>query len=202
MRCSIILLTIILVSSFSFVSASCDEGQIDINSASFEELQEFTGIGPAKSEEIINYREETIFQSVEELIEVNGIGPVTLENMKNEGACVADSNNPDDEENEEKSDEDSEDDETEENNDEEESNEGIENYEILSKNDEEEKRKSIVQEAIKLGSGDENTNPKSIKSKLNEKQKHGMYGLIAFCVLLSSLFIAKKFRTKKTEFEE
>ncbi len=82
---------IILVAFFIFVSsvyALCDESQIDINSASAEELQTFTGIGETKALAIIDYREQKEFESVEELIEVKGIGPVTLKNMKEEGACV------------------------------------------------------------------------------------------------------------------
>ena len=53
---------------------------VNINSANKEELKTLTGIGDAKADAIINYREENGgFKSVEELTKVNGIGEKTLE---------------------------------------------------------------------------------------------------------------------------
>ena len=70
----------------SNVYAVCDENQIEVNSASLEELEEIRGIGPAYAQRIIDARP---FNSVDSLIDVSGIGPVTLENIKNQGlACV------------------------------------------------------------------------------------------------------------------
>ncbi len=56
--------------------------QIDINTASAEELAEaLKGIGAKKAEAIVQYREENgPFTAVEQLTEVKGIGPKTLEN--------------------------------------------------------------------------------------------------------------------------
>ena len=60
------------------------EGEvIDLNTADIYDLDRLPGIGPAKAEAILIYREEHgPFQSVEDLLEVSGIGEVTLENLR------------------------------------------------------------------------------------------------------------------------
>ena len=57
------------------------EPLVDINRAGAEELAEkLSGIGPAKSQAIVDYRESHgPFKTVDELINVKGIGPRTLE---------------------------------------------------------------------------------------------------------------------------
>lgn len=72
--------------STPFVAAieQSDEGAlVNINTASNEELQTLQGIGPAKAEAIIAYREEQGgFQKKEDLLNVSGIGEKSFEKIK------------------------------------------------------------------------------------------------------------------------
>ena len=73
---------ILVLLMVGFVSASC----VDINTATLEELDGLTGIGPVYGGRII---EDRPFDSVDDLIKVKGIGPITLEQIKTQGlACV------------------------------------------------------------------------------------------------------------------
>ena len=59
---------------------------LDINTASEEELQEITNIGPALANALIKLRP---YHSVDELTNVKGIGPGRLHDIKSQGlACV------------------------------------------------------------------------------------------------------------------
>ena len=61
-------------------------GCIDINSASVDELDELTGIGPVYAGRIIDGRP---FDSLDDLVKVSGIGEITLEKIKTQGlACI------------------------------------------------------------------------------------------------------------------
>lgn len=58
------------------------EGQININTASVEELDLLPGIGPVKAAAIVAWREENgPFLCPEDLIRVSGIGEKTLEKL-------------------------------------------------------------------------------------------------------------------------
>ena len=58
-------------------------GKISLNTATKEELMMLPGIGDAKADSIIKYREEVgAFQSIEELKEVSGIGDAIFDQIK------------------------------------------------------------------------------------------------------------------------
>lgn len=55
--------------------------QIDIRTASPEELELLPGIGPKRAQDIIAYRSAHPFRAVTDLLEVKGIGPKTLNKL-------------------------------------------------------------------------------------------------------------------------
>jgi competence protein ComEA len=59
--------------------------KISINSSTIEDLQQLTGIGPAKAAAIKSYIDENgPLQTVEELLNISGIGEKTLEKIRDE----------------------------------------------------------------------------------------------------------------------
>jgi competence protein ComEA len=59
------------------------EGKVSINSASSQQLQTLSGIGPSKADAIISYRQNNgHFSSIEDIKKVSGIGNSTFEKIK------------------------------------------------------------------------------------------------------------------------
>ncbi len=55
---------------------------LDLNNATQSQLESLPGIGPAKAQAIISYREQNKgFRTVEQLLEVKGIGPKMLDRI-------------------------------------------------------------------------------------------------------------------------
>lgn len=166
------------------ISAICSDTQIDINSASIEELDKIIWVGPPTAEKIINTRP---FNSVGDLTKVSGIGEVKIADIKLQGlACVSEETEI--KEKEEEKEEPVENLKTEIEND-------FENLEIVEQKT---KTKNIVSEVIKL-------NPQTIKGEndkeTSDKSNYALYGFVTFCIFLGLLFILKKNKTNKNEFE-
>jgi len=173
---------VLFIFFLNFVSAGCSGNQIDINSASFSELDDLTGIGPVKAQAIIDARP---FDSIEDIIEVYGIGPATLQKIKEQGlACVE----------------------------EEDTNEEIDLNEKKDIQEFPETQREIIQINNELENSKEETeapliklNAQTIKSedteKVLDKSKYPLYGFVGFCILLVVLFIIKA-RKNKNEFRD
>lgn len=64
-----------------------NDGLININKASKEELKTLNGIGDTLADNIIEYRKNNKFNTIDDILEVNGIGESKFENIK-EYICV------------------------------------------------------------------------------------------------------------------
>ena len=63
-------------------SAVADNGLININTASADELKTLNGIGDVMAEKILEYRSSRAFKSKEDIMSVDGIGSKTYEKIK------------------------------------------------------------------------------------------------------------------------
>jgi hypothetical protein len=175
----IILLIIVLLTNLS--SALCEEDQIDINTASAEELDEIVYIGPARAEQIIALRP---FDSINDMIRIVGIGEVYLSAIKSQGlACVGE--DVPEEVPEEPAEEKEEDEET------------TKEEEIVEEHQEITEIRQEETGPIELNII--NLNPKVIKSE-NDNEKlnnnYAIYGFVFFCVLIIVLFVLRGKRYK------
>ena len=172
------ILLLILLFNLNYVSALCEENQIDINTATVEELDKIIWVGSATAQNIINSRP---FSSLDDLLKVTYIGEKKLEDIKSQGlACVNGETESEVEEIEEK----------------EQVVKANEAYaepivaEISSPKDIELETINLNPKVIKSGDDMENPN----------KNNYAIYGFIFFSVLLGVLFIVRKNRYKKNEF--
>ncbi len=59
-----------------------EEGKIDVNSASLEDLRNVSGFNSTIAKEIVKKRTKASFGSVGQLLEIKGLGPKTLEKAR------------------------------------------------------------------------------------------------------------------------
>ncbi|VVB82008.1 Helix-hairpin-helix motif protein [uncultured archaeon] len=165
------------------ISAYCNETQININTASAQELDNIVYVGNTTAMKIMASRP---FYSLEDLLNVSGIGPAKLDKIKQQGlACVKDAemsinqseneitgevvkNNPQISEVSEKK----------------------EDYETSVSKTPNETLEVITLDAKTIKSGDNN---KILVNNL------ALYGLVSLC-LLSGTLILLKTRKRKNEF--
>ena len=179
---SILTVFVFLIFLSTNISAICEEGQIDINSASEEKLQDIANIGPARAAEMITIRP---FSSVDDMVRITGIAEKTLAQIKSQGiACVEDE--------EEKN----------------ESNEEADNANNMSENtttldDAPVKNEILLKpEVIKLNYPVNDT--KDIKSEENSqilsKDKIAMYGFFVFSAIIGVLLIIRRKKIYQNDF--
>jgi competence protein ComEA len=74
---------VLMVAALAAHAAGAETSQININTASAAELTTIKGVGPAKAQSIIEYREKNgTFKSVDDLKLVRGIGDKMLEQLR------------------------------------------------------------------------------------------------------------------------
>lgn len=182
----LLLLTFLLIQN---ISAFCEEGQVDINIASLDGLDQLYGIGPVKAQAIIDARP---FSSVDSLIDVNGIGNATLNGIKSQGlACVEDELNEEENEEEEK--------ETEIDNKEKTNDTNIANN--LIKEIKSVVNNNAISDITPINLNYPANNTKDIKSEENsqdlDKNKIAFYGFFVFAGIIIILLIIRRNKQKK-----
>jgi len=160
-----IFLFLILI-NLSWISAICEGGQIDINSASAGELEKLDGVGEKIAQYIIDERP---FGSIDELINVYRIGEVTLEKIKKQGlACVEKSEDSEEEE--------------------------IPKTKAIPNVTDEKETPS--KESTKIQTIALTTQTIKSEDNKKDKGDYATYGFFVFSILISTLFILKKRKYK------
>lgn len=72
-----------LLFCLAFAPLAVHAAKLNVNTASAAELEALSGIGPAKAEAIVEYRDTNgPFASVDDLMQVSGIGEATVEQLR------------------------------------------------------------------------------------------------------------------------
>ena len=172
MKWTLILLVILII---PFVSALCEEDQIDINSASLDELDNIAHVG----QKVAGYiKDARPFNSLDDLVDVSYISENYLIDIKEEGlACVNENSKTEIKE---------------------EVIEEIVKKEIIIEEETivEETEKPVDLKIIEL-------NTKVIKTDDSEESYnlYAIWGLVTFSILLTLLFLLKKQKEDKNEFD-
>lgn len=75
----------IIVLALALAPLAALASQIDINSATAEQLEQVKGIGPVKANAIVQYRSENgAFSSIDDLVNVPGIGEKSLAQIRDQ----------------------------------------------------------------------------------------------------------------------
>ena len=201
MKMKLLLFAFAFILFSGFISASCSSGQININTASLSDLDQLSGIGPAKAQAIIDSRP---FNSIDDLINVKGIGEVTLANIKSQGLACVEGSDSQEEDNSNKITSEIED-----------TSSTIDDQNEIAKEDSDESKDSEDNKVLFISESDDkkeevnlsipiNLNPKDIKSSNSVQNEEGKdyskYLFFVFCVLLLGLYLLK-FRKRKNEWK-
>ena len=71
-----------LLTAAPALAAPALEGQININTATAEQLELLPGVGPAMAQKILEYRKNKPFQETNHIVRIKCIGPKTFAKLK------------------------------------------------------------------------------------------------------------------------